>query len=95
VSTEQNLNVLLPGFFTPLLNELPAGNNINDRVRVSIALGLLSAKKVSVARAAFLAGIPLADFIMVLKDNNIPWVEYTQEDLDMDRQTIRKLMQND
>jgi predicted HTH domain antitoxin len=95
MSTEQHFNISLPGFFAPLLNELLAGENIEDRARVSIALGLLAAKKVSVARAAYLAGIPLEDFIVVLKDNNLPWVEYTEEDFEMDQETIRKLMQND
>lgn len=59
-------------------------------VQLSVAVFLFIGKKVSLERAAFLAGIPLVDFMNVLKANGISWAEYTEEHLEQDLKYIDK-----
>ncbi|RNB76700.1 hypothetical protein EDM52_02040 [Brevibacillus invocatus] len=49
-------------------------------------------KKVTLARAAELAGKSLSDFIDYLSDCGIAWMEYTEEDRRLDDQTISRLL---
>ena len=78
-----------------MLRHVPAGKNLNDRIRISIAIGLFSGKKASLSRSAYLAGVSLVSFMEILRDYGIPCIEYTQEDLDMDMKTIKYLEQCD
>lgn len=89
MSSEHQLQ--LPDEMISILNDMPAGKNLNDRIKISIAIGLFSSQQVSLARAAYLAGVPLVDFMEILKDHGISCEEYTQNDLDMDMRTLKKL----
>lgn len=46
----------------------------------------------TLARAAELAGMSLSDFIDMLAEKDIPWIEYTEEDKKMDDIAIAKLI---
>ena len=43
----------------------------------------------SLARAAEISELPLADFIFLLNNKNIPWGEYTEDELRLDEAFIR------
>ncbi|CFJ34599.1 MULTISPECIES: UPF0175 family protein [Brevibacillus] len=84
--------VSLPDDFLPLLNQRNTNVSLDDQVKVTLAVGLFLEKKVTLARAAELAGKSLSDFIDYLSDRGIAWMEYTEEDRRLDDQTIAKLL---
>ena len=50
---------------------------------------LFTSKSVSLARAAEIAGMDLVDFTELLKNKNIPWNEYTEDELRLDLIALR------
>ncbi|MFS0646065.1 UPF0175 family protein [Siminovitchia sp. 179-K 8D1 HS] len=86
--------VNLPNSFLPFINH-KKGSSIDTKVRVSLAIGMFAEKQVTLARAADLAGMSLADFIDLLKSKNLPWMEYTEEHLSEDRQAIAELISSE
>ncbi|MFS0558342.1 UPF0175 family protein [Brevibacillus sp. 179-C9.3 HS] len=84
--------VSLPDDFLTLLNQRNANVSLDEQVKVTLAVGLFLEKKVTLARAAELAGKSLSDFIDYLGDRGIAWMEYTEEDRRLDDQAIAKLL---
>jgi predicted HTH domain antitoxin len=84
------MNVRLPNEIIRILDKSVNGKNIEDKVRLSLAIGMFVDRTVTLERAAELAGKPLANFIDVLRIKKIPWMEYTAEHLEEDEQAIRK-----
>jgi predicted HTH domain antitoxin len=76
----------------PIINMLNGGKTIDEKVNVSIAVGLFAGKVVTLARAAELSKISLSEFIDILKDRGITWGEYTEEDEKMDDAAIKNLL---
>ncbi len=62
--------------------------SINDDVQILLAIGLFVEKKVTLARAAELSEKGLMDFIKILNKHNIPWMEYTEETMIDDKETL-------
>ncbi|MDD3271261.1 MAG: UPF0175 family protein [Syntrophomonadaceae bacterium] len=81
----------LPSEFLPLLDKIN-GDSIDQKVRVAFASNLFAKKAVSLAKAAELAGETLADFIDILKEQGIPWGEYTEGHMQQDEQVIKKML---
>jgi predicted HTH domain antitoxin len=89
MSTESScIQVSLPEYFVPIFRSMGLGTNLDDSVKLSLAIGLFTRKTVSLAKAAELAGLSLADFIAILQGQNIPWMEYTDEARRMDEIAI-------
>lgn len=88
----KNNEVVIPEDLLPLLDDLGHGNSLDENVRISIAISLFVAKSVSLARAAEIANFSLNDFIYILKLKNIPWGEYTEEDMMDDEIAIKDLL---
>lgn len=57
------------------------GDSINQKVRVAFAINLFAQKTVSLEKAAELSGETLFDFMKILKEQGLPWGEYTEEHL--------------
>lgn len=76
----------------PIINMLNGGKTIDEKVNVSIAVGLFAGKVVTLARAAELSKISLSEFIDILKDRGITWGKYTEEDEKMDDAAIKNLL---
>ena len=55
------------------------GDNLEDKVNVSLAISLFAGKQVSLARAAELSNKSLSEFMDILKKINIPWCEYSED----------------
>jgi len=62
--------------------------NVQSKLRISLALGMLLFGEISLARAAELAEMPLAEFMDVLEKLHIPAIRYTDEMLSDDLQFI-------
>jgi len=52
-------------------------------------------KEVSLARAAYLAGVSLGEMIDILRSRGIPWVEYTEEAMRMDDEAISRMLERE
>ena len=76
---EKNLmNVHIPKEIINILEKSVSGKNLDEKVRLSLAVGLFVEKTVTLERASELAGKSLANFIDVLRAKRIPWMEYNE-----------------
>jgi len=57
---------------------------INDKLQVSLAIGMFVSQEISLAKAAELAKKNLVEFIDILKDRSIPAFIYTEDMLEDD-----------
>jgi predicted HTH domain antitoxin len=76
--------------FLNIIDRTGIGKTIDEKVKLSLAIGLFVEKAVSLARAAELAGKPLAIFIEILQTKRIPWMEYTEDHFADDLAAIQK-----
>lgn len=76
----ESFQVNVPKDFLPFIEALE-GPNLDTKVKISLALALFVNKQVTLARAAELSGKSLGEFIDLLRSNNIPWIEFTEEEL--------------
>ena len=88
----RNNAVIIPEDILPLLDDLAHGDSLDENVRISIAISLFVAKTVSLGRATEIAQLSLNDFIYTLKLKNIPWGEYTEEDIKEDEIALKDLL---
>ncbi len=87
---EQYASVKLPEELMKILLKTGTGKSIDEKLRLSLAVGFYAEKTVTLERAAELAGKPLADFIEILQNKGIHWMEYTGEQLNEDDLAIEK-----
>jgi len=73
----------------PLIEDLGLSKSLNDNITISIAIALFISKSVSLARAAEIAEVGLVDFMDLLKNKNIPWNEYTEDEFRLDRIALK------
>ncbi|MDO6354761.1 MULTISPECIES: UPF0175 family protein [unclassified Caloramator] len=64
---------------------------LEDEVNLALSILLFIRNKVTLAKAAELAGRSLEEFIEILKEHEIPWGEYTEEQYEKDLETIKYL----
>lgn len=83
-------NVRLPHEIIQILDNSSNGKNIDEKVRLSLTIGMFAEGTVTLERAAELAGIPLVNFIDILQSKKIPWMEYTPEHIKDDELAIQK-----
>lgn len=94
---ENSLNVSIKSDFKEIF-QADSLKNLNENVQTSLALAAFLEKRVTLARAAELADKSLSDFIKILMRYNIPWMEYTEESMQQDEETLdylRGLASND
>jgi len=82
------INLNLFSNLIPLIEDLGLSKSLNDNITISIAL--FTSKSVSLSRAAGIAEMGLVDFMDLLKNKNIPWNDYTEEEFRLDRIALRK-----
>ena len=83
------INLDLPNDLIPLIEDLGLSKSLNDNITITIAIALFTSKSVSLARAAEIAEMDLVDFMDLLKNKNIPWNEYTEDEFRLDRIALR------
>lgn len=89
----QNLiNVKISETLSPYLYTMKDGKTMDDKVTISIVVGLFVSGIITLEKAAELAKESIWDFIDFLKLHNIPWGNYSQDELRMDDLSIDKLL---
>jgi len=89
---QSEVQVDIPDDFVPIVNSLGVGTSLDDRIRLSLAIGLFASKAASLAQAAQLSGRSLLDFMEILKSRGLHWGEYTEEQQSQDDESLRKLL---
>jgi len=84
------MNVHLPNEIISILEKSGNGKNLNDKVRLSLSIGMFVEKTVTLERASELSGRSLANFIDVLRAKKIPWMEYTNDHVADDEMAMQK-----
>lgn len=69
--------------------EIGALHLTNEEARIELACGLYAARKVSMGRAAKIAGIPYVHFMREVGKRGI-CMNYSMEDLQQDIETVRQ-----
>lgn len=85
-------NVHIPPEIINILEKSVNGKNLDEKIRLSLAIGLFVDKTVTLERASELAGKSTANFIDLLRAKRIPWMEFTEEHLAEDELAIQKYM---
>ena len=63
-------------------------NSWHENITISLAIAAFVEKRVTLLRAAELAGKSVIEFIDLLSKYNIPWMEYTEETFNEDQETL-------
>ena len=82
----------LPSDVVSLIQDLGLSKSIDKNIKTSIAIALFTSKSVSLARAAEISEHSLYDFMFLLKNKNIPWGEYTENEMQLDEAFIKSYM---
>jgi predicted HTH domain antitoxin len=88
----KDMNVIIPGKLIPYLISFRDGDTITEKVNLSLVLASFSAHSITLEKAAELAGMSIWDCMDVLKQHNIPWGEYSEEALSLDRETLSLIL---
>jgi len=83
--------VTLPNDFMPFIQQLKDGKTTDDKVTLSLAIGMFLSKQVTLAKASELASKSVWEFVDVLKSLGIPWGEYSEDSYLLDELTLSKL----
>ena len=89
---KHDVQVSIPSDLVPFVSLLKDGKTVDEKVKLSLSIGLFLSKTVTLAKAAELAGRSLWEFIDILKTQGIFWGEYGQEQERQDELTLTKLM---
>lgn len=81
----------LPQEFIPLLSKM-TGDTIEKKVKISLAINLFVNKTVTLEKASELSGESLIGFIGILNDQEISWLEYTEDHKQQDDKVIRQIL---
>jgi predicted HTH domain antitoxin len=87
------VDIKVSGDFIPFINKLGSGKTLDDKVNLSIAIGLFVSKNVTLARAAELAELAVGEFIDILVRQGIPWGEYSEDEEKMDDVSVQNLLE--
>lgn len=88
---QNEIKINIPEDFIPLLDKIN-GDSMDKKIRIPLATNLFVNKTVSLEKSAELSGKTLIDFIDILKEQDIPWGEYTQEHKKQDDIVLKKMM---
>jgi len=76
--------VTLPNELMPYIYQLKDGKTTDEKVILSLAIGMFLSKQVTLAKAAEYSGMTLYDFAQLLNNLGVPVVDYTADMLDYD-----------
>ncbi len=77
--------------YLTLLSANFSRKKMNQKARESFAMQLYKEGTLSIGKAAELCALPLADFMGMLVKNNIPVVDYTEDDYEDDKKALMGL----
>jgi predicted HTH domain antitoxin len=85
-----NVNLEIPEDIIFEVKSLPQKDKkINDKLQLSLAIGMFVSQEISLAKAAELAKKNLVEFIDILKGLNIPSFLYTEDMLEDDLKFVK------
>ena len=94
--SDKNESVIrVPDEFLRVIDKMGYGRSLDEKLRVSLAIGLFVEKSVTLEKAAELANKSLSNFIEILISKSISWMEYTEEHLKDDNLAIRKYFEEE
>lgn len=85
---EPKLNISINPQFKTYFDKNNSEKSLSESIQVSLAISLFVEKKVTLLRAAELSEKTLSDFIKILQKLNIAWMEYTEETMREDEETL-------
>ena len=88
---QPEIKLNLPEEFIPFLDYME-GDSIEEKVRIALSINLYINGSVSLAKAAELSGESLEAFIELLREQDIPWGEYTEDMKKQDDKIARKML---
>ncbi|WP_019007200.1 UPF0175 family protein [Cohnella laeviribosi] len=93
---QPHFTVSLPDTLKPFVEKLGSGNSLDEKIKLSVVIGLFTGKMVTLERAAELANQSLSDFIDLLHSRGIPWMEYGEEEEEerQDSRAVQRLLQD-
>jgi predicted HTH domain antitoxin len=74
---------------TELLELLGSVEEAKREAKLALVFDLVRRGRISRAKAAELLGMQLAEFPAVLAEYGIPWFDYSNEDLELDLESLR------
>ena len=81
----QNISLSIPDDIVFEIKSLPKRETtINAKLQLSLAIGMFVSQEISLAKAAQLAEINIADFTNILRELSIPAFIYTEDMLEDD-----------
>lgn len=89
---KKSTNVYVPPEIIYILEKSVNGKSLDEKVRLSLAIGLFVEKTVTLEKASELAGESISSFIDLLRAKRIPWIEYTEEHVAEDELAIQKYL---
>ena len=57
--------------------------------KMALVMDLVRRRRMSRAKAAEVLGLPLVDFAKLIAEYDVPWFDYSAEDLESDLQALR------
>lgn len=90
IPNSQFIDVRLPEEFIKILSKTGVGKSLDDKLRLSLAISFFVEKTVTLEKAAELAGKPITNFIEILQDKGLSWMEYSEENVDEDEFAIKR-----
>lgn len=71
-----------------------AGESTDEKASLLIIEGLFLSGVITLEKAAELAGMPLLDFMDILKEQHIPWGSYSEEEYESDLAALSYVREN-
>jgi predicted HTH domain antitoxin len=72
-----------------VLDLLGSEEEARREAKMALVLDLVRRRRVSRAKAAEVLGLPLADFPKLIAEYEIPWFDYSADELESDLQALR------
>ena len=72
----QTLNLTQIENYIPIIEKTSLGQNLENKIKVLLSIGLFVEKEVTLARASELADKSIEEFIDILSLKGIPWMRY-------------------
>jgi predicted HTH domain antitoxin len=72
-----------------VLDLLGSEEEARREAKMALVMDLVRRRRMSRAKAAEVLGLPLVDFAQLIAEYEIPWFDYSAEDLESDLQALR------
>ena len=82
--------IKLPEEILSLLDDI-AGDTLEKKIKIAFSINLFLNSTVSLEKAAELAEESTEDYIKILTEQGIPWLEYTEQHKKQDDKVINKV----